>query len=70
MQTVYVAFSILPGVSLGIGFGFLLENLDHSVRTAADVEEDLGVPLLGSIPESKRLSDFTSRVDRSFGPGS
>ena len=70
MQTVYVAFSVLLGVTLGIGFGFLLESLDHSVRSAADVEENLGLPLLGSIPDSHRLSEMTHRVDSTFRPGS
>lgn len=70
MQTVYVAFSILLGVTLGIGFGFLLESLDHSVKSAADVEDNLGLTLLGSIPDSQRLSQLTSRVDNTFRPDS
>jgi succinoglycan biosynthesis transport protein ExoP len=67
LQDVYVAFSILLGLVLGIGFGFLLENLDQSVRTSADVEEDLGVTLLGSIPEMGRLPKFTKRLDKTLG---
>jgi succinoglycan biosynthesis transport protein ExoP len=67
MQGVYVAFSVLLGVTLGVGFGFLLENMDQSVRTAADVEEDLGVPLLGSVPDIRNLPEFTRRIDRTFG---
>jgi uncharacterized protein involved in exopolysaccharide biosynthesis len=67
LQEVYVAFSILLGVALGIGFGFLLENLDQSVRTAGDIEEDLGVTLLGSVPEIRKLPEFTRRIDRTFG---
>jgi uncharacterized protein involved in exopolysaccharide biosynthesis len=67
MQTVYMFFSILLGISLGIGFGFLLENMDHSVRSVSDIEEDLGVPLLGSVPESRGMPQMTSRVDRTFG---
>jgi uncharacterized protein involved in exopolysaccharide biosynthesis len=70
MQSVYVAFSILLGITLGIGFGFLLENLDHSVRTASDVEDTLGVPLLGSVPNTRRLTALTKRVDRTFGENS
>jgi uncharacterized protein involved in exopolysaccharide biosynthesis len=67
MQGVYVAFSIVLGVTLGIGFGFLLENLDPSIRTASDVEDDLGVPLLGSVPDSRKLPEFTNRIDKTFG---
>jgi uncharacterized protein involved in exopolysaccharide biosynthesis len=66
MQTVYVAFSILLGISLGIGFGFLLESMDHSVRSASDIEDELGIPLLGSVPDSRGLPRITRRVDRTF----
>ncbi|MFH1313601.1 MAG: Wzz/FepE/Etk N-terminal domain-containing protein [Candidatus Eisenbacteria bacterium] len=66
MQGVYVAFSIMLGITLGIGFGFLLENLDHSVKSAADVEDNIGVPLLGSIPQSRKMAGLTNRVDRTF----
>jgi succinoglycan biosynthesis transport protein ExoP len=62
MRTVYVIFSILLGVTLGIGFGFLLENLDHSVKSATDVENVVGVQLLGSIPELDRSSQAGSRI--------
>ncbi|MGD9140648.1 MAG: hypothetical protein PVJ42_03825, partial [bacterium] len=62
MKSVYVVFSIVLGLTLGVGFGFLLENLDHSVKSADDVEDLLGVPVLGSIPDSDRISDITHRV--------
>jgi succinoglycan biosynthesis transport protein ExoP len=67
MQGVYVIFSILLGVVLGVGFGFLLENLDQSVRSATDVEDELGMTLLGSVPETRRLSGMTRRLDKTFG---
>jgi succinoglycan biosynthesis transport protein ExoP len=67
MQVVYVAFSILLGLTLGIGFGFLLDNMDQSMRSAADVEDDLGLPLLGSVPDNRSLPRLTRRIDRTFG---
>jgi uncharacterized protein involved in exopolysaccharide biosynthesis len=67
MKVVYVFFSIILGISLGIGFGFLLENMDHSVRSVSDIEENLGIPLLGSVPESREMPRLTRRVDRVFG---
>jgi succinoglycan biosynthesis transport protein ExoP len=70
MKTAYIVFSIALGVTLGIGFGFLLENLDHSVKSADDVEDVIGVPLLGSIPDARGLSKATKRIDRLFGPDS
>lgn len=64
MKSFYVIFSILLGVTFGIGFGFLLESLDHSIKSADDVEDTLGVPVLGSIPDSEELADMTHRVGR------
>lgn len=64
MKSVYVIFSILLGLTLGVGFGFLLEGLDHTVRTIDDVEVLLGVPVLGSIPDSGKLADMMHRVGR------
>jgi uncharacterized protein involved in exopolysaccharide biosynthesis len=66
MQTIYIAFSMVLGITLGVGFGFLLETMDHSVRSAADVEEILGLTLLGSIPDNRRLPTLTDRVDKTF----
>jgi succinoglycan biosynthesis transport protein ExoP len=66
MQSMYVAFSVLLGISLGLGFGFLLENMDHSVRSASDIEDGLGVRLLGSVPDSREMPRLTRRVDRTF----
>lgn len=40
----------LLGLVLGIGAAFFLEYLDRTVRTSADVETLLGVPVLGIIP--------------------
>ena len=65
MKSVYVIFSILLGITLGVGFGFLLENLDHSMRSADDIENILGVPVLGSIPDSGKSSDKVYRVTKS-----
>jgi uncharacterized protein involved in exopolysaccharide biosynthesis len=52
-KSLFALFAALLGLSLGLGLAFLLEGLDHSMRTPDDVEMHLGVPLLGSIPELK-----------------
>jgi uncharacterized protein involved in exopolysaccharide biosynthesis len=69
MRSVYVVFSVVLGVTLGIGFGFLLENLDHSIKSASDVTGVVGVPLLGSIPDTEKMSKIGGRIRDSFGPG-
>lgn len=50
-KSLFALFAALLGLSLGLALAFLLEGLDHSLRTPDDVEINLGVPLLGSIPE-------------------
>jgi polysaccharide biosynthesis transport protein len=42
------------GLALGIGLAFLRDALNTRVRTGAEVESRLGMPLLGRIPEPPR----------------
>jgi receptor protein-tyrosine kinase len=42
------------GLVVGIGVAFLLEALDTRVRTAAEIERRLGLPLLGRLPAPPR----------------
>ena len=49
----FAVFAALLGLSLGLALAFLLEGLDNTFRTPDDVEINLGVPLLGSVPELK-----------------
>ncbi len=45
-----IIFGGLIGMLLGVGAAFFLEYLDRSIRSSADVESSLGLPVLGSIP--------------------
>jgi capsular exopolysaccharide synthesis family protein len=49
---------LLLGLVAGVGCAFLLEQLDNTVKSQADVEERVGVPFLGLIPriEGEKLS--------------
>jgi succinoglycan biosynthesis transport protein ExoP len=47
--------SACAGVMLGVGLAFFLEYLDTSVKTMADVEKVLELPVLGLIPKGTRL---------------
>jgi len=53
--TDYVRLGLAPILSLVVGLmlAFFLDNLDHSLKSATDVEEYLGIPVLASLPESK-----------------
>jgi uncharacterized protein involved in exopolysaccharide biosynthesis len=52
-KSLFAVFAAMLGLSLGLALAFLLEGLDHTLRTPDDVEMHLGVPLLGSVPEMK-----------------
>ena len=43
------------GLILGVGAAFFLEYLDRTVRTSADVEMLLSIPVLGIIPQLRKL---------------
>ena len=52
----YIRMALAPLMSLVVGMllAFFLDSLDHSLRNPRDVEEFLGVPVLASLPESRR----------------
>ena len=45
---------LLLGLVLGLGLAFLRETLDTRVRSAEEIEERLGLPLLARLPEPPR----------------
>ncbi len=65
MQSVYVLFSVLLGITLGLGSGLLIENMDHSVKSPLDVEGIMGLPLLGSVPEDEHISQVSKNFKSS-----
>ncbi len=54
--TRYALLALATGLLLGVGLCFLLEHLDDSWRSAAEVEQISGVPTFGIIPEFQRNS--------------
>lgn len=47
-----VALGVLVGLIVGVGLAFFIEYLDTSVKTIDDVEQALGSPVLGVIPQN------------------
>ncbi len=45
---------VILGVAVALGLAFAVDRLDHSLKTPADVEQHLGLPLLASIPVQKQ----------------
>jgi capsular polysaccharide biosynthesis protein len=59
-----IAIGAVIGIMLGIGLAFLLEILDSTIKDEKDVEDILGIPIMGivgSIPlEKEKKSSFKS----------
>lgn len=50
---------VIAGLVLGLGLALLLEFLDSSVTSQADVEERLGLTFLGLVPSIKGVTEHT-----------
>ena len=44
-----MAIALVVGLMAGVGFAFLLEYLDNTIKTEQDIEKELGLPVLGAI---------------------
>lgn len=51
-----LALGVLGGLGLGFGVAFFVAFIDDRVKTAFDIENVLGLTLLGIVPEIKKLS--------------
>ncbi len=53
------------GLAIGVAIAFLLEQLDSGYRTNRQIEKDLGVPVLASVPraDGELDSSFLSRLN-------
>ncbi len=49
-----ILLSIMLGLGVGIGLAFFMEYLDTSVKTVQDIEDFIGAPILGVIPQKVR----------------
>ncbi|MEZ0482141.1 YveK family protein [Planococcus sp. SSTMD024] len=53
-----MAIAAVVGLMLGVGIAFLREYLDTSMKTEQDIEDILGVPLLGVISPIKEKAEL------------
>ncbi|KOP71087.1 YveK family protein [Cytobacillus solani] len=51
---VNIAIGIVIGIMVGIGLSCLFEFLDKTIKTSDDIDEHLGIPVLGLIPKMPR----------------
>jgi len=50
-----LAIAIIGGIALGFFFTFIMEFLDHSLREVSDVDQHIGLPVIGRIPRIKAV---------------
>ncbi|MGP4060965.1 YveK family protein [Halobacillus sp. H74] len=44
-----IAIALVVGLMVGVGIAFLLEYLDNTIKSETDIEESLGMPVLGVV---------------------
>lgn len=62
-----MAIAAVVGLMLGLGIAFLLEYLDTSIKSEQDVEDSLGLPILGlisPIPDNDMVTTNQTIVQR------
>lgn len=70
-KTLNIAIGAIIGFMLGIGVAILLEILDATVKNESDIEELIGLPVIGVVgfiveEKEKRLSLFSRRARRNL----
>ncbi|WOJ94282.1 polysaccharide biosynthesis tyrosine autokinase [Congregibacter variabilis] len=62
--------ALILGVMLGSGVAILLTSLDNTIKTPDDLQDKLGLPMLGSVPlmDTSKAGDFEQFWDRPNGP--
>lgn len=50
--TLFIGFGFVLSLMAGVGVAFLLEHLDNGIQTARDIEQQLGLPHLVSLPST------------------
>jgi uncharacterized protein involved in exopolysaccharide biosynthesis/Mrp family chromosome partitioning ATPase len=53
-KMVRLALGLALAIAGAVGFAFLCEHLDHSIKTPEDVQEKLELPTLASIPRTRQ----------------
>jgi polysaccharide biosynthesis transport protein len=59
-----LALSLLLGALAGIGLAFALEQIDQGVSDPSEVEKNLGLPLLGTVPKNTSANVTDDLADR------
>lgn len=64
-KRVNIAIALVLGLMLGVGLAFLLEYLDTTVKTEKDIEELIGLPIIGLVsPINEDLLNSDQIIER------
>ncbi len=66
LKYIYAGLSLAMALVVAIGWALFLEYLDPRVRMIRDVDDELGVPVLGAIPTLKRSAAATREARASW----
>ena len=53
--TLYIGMGLVGGLGLGLAFAFFVAFIDDRVKSSFDIESVVGLPLLGIIPQIKKM---------------
>lgn len=59
-----LALSLIAGMVIGVGLAFALERMDEAIADPTEVEQRLGLPLLGSVPKVEGETPKDALLDR------
>ena len=62
-----ILVSVFLGTMLGVGLALLLELVNRRIRSADDLAETLGLPLLAAIPRADKAGRIAGRMSGLFG---
>ena len=49
-KKIVIPIGVIAGLLLGLALAFIKELLDHTFKTPEDVAQQLGLPVIGSLP--------------------
>ena len=50
-----IAIAMLLGLMVGVGLALLLEFMDNTFKDKESLEDIIGVPVLGAIPDQEKV---------------
>ncbi|MFS0822731.1 YveK family protein [Bacillus sp. 1P02SD] len=53
---------IIVGIVVGVGFIFLLESLDNTLKTDEEIQSILGIPVLGSVSKINKKNTLRKKI--------